>query len=54
MTENVFAGLLTRFMKPIHIELPNEAINVPMPEIIREDYLFKLLNIFDEELLPIG
>lgn len=53
MTKNVFAWLLPRFVKTIHVELSNEAINISMAEIVREDYLFEMINIFDEEFFAI-
>lgn len=54
MTKNVFSWLLPRFVKTIHVELANEAINIPMAKIVREDYLFELINIFYEEFFAIG
>lgn len=54
MTKNVFSWLLARFVKTIHVELANEAINIPMTKIVREDYLFELINIFYEEFFAIG
>jgi|JI8StandDraft_1071087.scaffolds.fasta_scaffold2985775_1 hypothetical protein len=39
-------------MEPVHVELPDERVDVPMPEIERKDFLFESGNIFDSEVLP--
>lgn len=54
MTENVLGGLFPGLVESIHIQLPNEAVDVPVPEVFRQDGFLELLNILDGELFPVG
>lgn len=54
MTKDIFAGILAGLMEAIHIELPDEAVNVPVPKIFREDMILKLIDFFDGELASVG
>lgn len=33
MAKYIFSGLLPGFVKSIHIKLPDETVNVPVPEV---------------------
>ena len=50
MAKDALRLLSSRFMKAIHIELSNEAINLIMPKISRQNNLLELINIFDDKL----
>jgi hypothetical protein len=50
MAKDVLAWVLAGFMKAIHVELANEAINVAMSEVLGQDLVLKLFNLFDREL----
>lgn len=50
VTEYTFRAVFPGFMKPIHIELSNEAIDSLMPKIFWEDNFFKLVDILDDEV----
>lgn len=54
VTKDIFAGIFAGLMEAVHIELPDEAVNVPMPEIFREDMVLKLIDFFDGELTSVG
>lgn len=49
MLENVFIGLVSDFVKVIHIKLTHERGEVPMPEVYRQNFLFELLSVIDDE-----
>lgn len=54
MTKDIFAGIFTGLVEAIHIELSDEAVNVPVPKIFREDMILKLIDFFDGELTSVG
>jgi len=54
MAKNIFSRFLSWFMKPIHIELSDKTINVPMPKIFGQYNLLKLFNVFNCKLFPIA
>lgn len=54
VTKDIFAGILAGLMEAIHIELPDEAVNVPMPEIFGEDMILKLIDFLDGKLTTVG
>ena len=37
-------------MKSVHVELPDETVDVLVSEIFREYFLFKELDVFDRKL----
>jgi hypothetical protein len=53
MAKDIFARLFARFVESIHIELPYEAINVPVPKVFGQNGRLELLNILNSELLSI-
>ena len=40
-------------MKPIHIELSDEAIDIPMSKVLGQDSFLELINVFYTELFAI-
>ncbi len=54
MAENVFGGLFAWFVEAIHVELSDEAVDVPVPEVPGEDDLLEILNIFYGKFFAIG
>jgi hypothetical protein len=54
MTKDVFAGVLTGLVESIHVELPDEAVDVPVPEEFGEDVVLKLINFLDGKLASVG
>ena len=54
MTEDVFGRFFPGLVKSIHVKLPNEAIDVPMTEIFRQDNFFKFINVLDGKFFSIG
>ena len=53
MTEDIFAGILTTLVEAIHVKLPDERVDISMPEIFGQDLILKIINLFDGELPPI-
>ena len=53
MTEDVLGGFFAGFVKPIHVQLSDEAVDVAMPEILGEDDFLELVDIFDGKFLSI-
>lgn len=53
VAEDVFGGFFSGFVKPIHIELSDEAINIAMSEILGEDGLLELVDVFDAEFFSV-
>lgn len=33
MTKNIFAGVLAALVEAVHVELPNEGVDISMPEV---------------------
>lgn len=54
MAEYIFTGILTRFMESVHVELANEAIDVPMPKKFGKDMVLKLIDLLDGKLTAVG
>lgn len=50
MTENTFGGFLARFVKAIHIELPDKAIDFFVAKKPWQDNLLKLTNVLNDKL----
>lgn len=51
MTKNTFGIVFARFVKTIHIELPNKAIDFFVTEIFRKYNFLKLVDIFNYKIL---
>ena len=51
MTKNTFGIIFSRFVKTIHIELPDEAVDFFVAEIFREYDFLELIDIFDDKIL---
>lgn len=51
MAKYAFGVVLAAFVEPIHIELTYEAVYFLMPEVLRQDYLLKFVDVLDDELL---
>ena len=54
MAKDAFGVILTGLMKPIHVELANEAVDFLVPEILGQDNLLKFVDIFDDKILAGG
>jgi hypothetical protein len=54
MAEDIFAGILARLMEAVHVELPNEAIDIPVPEEFGKDMVLELIDLLDGELAAVG
>ena len=54
MAENVFAGVFATLVKPIHVELSDERVDVLVPEVFGEDVFLELIDLFDGELASVG
>lgn len=50
MAEDTFSVVFTGLVKPVHIKLPDEAIDFPMAEIFREDDFLELVDVFNDEI----
>ena len=50
MKEDLFAILSTFLMETIHVELPDEAIDLIVPEVFRQDMLLESFYISDVKL----
>lgn len=49
-TPSVFFACL---MEPIHVELPDETVDVPMPEVFGQHNLLELVDVLDDELAAV-
>ena len=52
--KNIFVGLFPGFVEPIHVKLPDEAVDVFVPEVLGEDDLLKIINVSNGKLPAIG
>ena len=50
MTKDALGIILPRFMKPIHIELSNKAVNFFVPKVLRQNNFLKLIDVLDNKL----
>jgi hypothetical protein len=41
-------------MEAVHVELPNEAVDIAVPKVFGEDMLLKLIDLLDGKLAPIA
>lgn len=51
MPKYAFRGILTAFMKAIHIKLPNERIDLGMSEMVGKDKILKFVDVLDNKFL---
>lgn len=49
MTENIFTGIFTRFMKTIHVQLSNKTIDISMSKEFRKNLSLKLIDLSNSE-----
>ena len=54
VAEDIFAGILAGFVEAIHVELPDEAIDIPMPEIFGEDMFLEFIDLLDGKLAAVA
>lgn len=54
MAEYVFAGVFAALVKTVHIELAYEGVNVSVAEVLGEDMILEVIDLFDGELTPVG
>ena len=54
MTEYTFSCVFSRFMKPIHVELSDEGVNLTVTEIFRQNDIFKLINVLNHKFMAGG
>lgn len=52
--EYAFKFIMFSFVKAVHIELPDKAINFTVSEESWQDYFFKFYNVFNGELGAVG
>ena len=54
MAEDVFAWVFATLMEAVHVELPNEGVDISVPEEFWEDVVLELIDLFDGELTPVA
>ena len=54
VAEDIFAWILAWFMEAVHVELPNEAVDIAVPKVFGGDMLLKLIDLLDGKLAPIA
>ena len=54
VAEYIFGRLLPRFVEPVHIQLPDEAVDVLVSEVFGQDCLLELVDVLDREFFPVA
>lgn len=54
VAEDVLGGLLAGLVEAVHVELPDEAVDVAVSEELGQDGLLELVDVPDGELFPVG
>lgn len=54
VAKNIFGGFFSRLVKTIHVELPDETVDIFVSKIFGEDGLLELLDILDCEFLSVA
>ncbi len=54
MAEDALAAVLAGLVKAIHVELANETVDLAVPEVLGQDSLLELDDVFDDEVLARG
>jgi hypothetical protein len=54
MTEDIFARVLSAFMEAVHVELSDERVDVAMSEVLGQDLILEVLDLFDGELSTVS
>lgn len=54
MAEYILGWLLAGFVKPVHIQLSDKAIDISVAEELRQDDFLELFNILDQEFFAVG
>ena len=47
MTEDVLARILPALVEAVHVELPNEGVDIPMTEVLGKDLVLKIIDLLD-------
>lgn len=53
MAKCAFEAVMLDLVEPVHVELPDKAVDFIVAEIARKDHFFKLLAVFDDKLKPV-
>ena len=54
VAEDILAGILAGLVEAVHVELPDEAIDVPVPEEFGEDVFLELIDLLDGKLAAVA
>lgn len=54
MTEDIFAGVFAGLVEAVHVELSDEAIDIPVSEEFGQDVVLELIDFFDGKLPSVG
>jgi len=54
MSECAFEIVVFDFVEAIHVELPDKAVNLIVPEVFGQNQFFQLNNVLDDELNSVG
>ena len=54
MSEDNFGLIFPGLVESIHVELSDEAVEVAMSEVFGKDLALEFINVFDQELFPVG
>ena len=54
MAENILAGVFATFVEAVHVELPDEGVDVTVPEVFGKDMVLEVVDLFDGELASVG
>jgi hypothetical protein len=54
VTEYVFGGVFTGFVKTVHVQLSYETVDVSVPEELGENLILKFLDFLNGEFFAVG
>ena len=54
MAEDVLAGILPALVEAVHVELPDEGVDIPVPEELGKDLVLKIIDLLDGEFPAVG
>ncbi len=54
VAEDILAGILAGLVEAVHIELPDEAIDVPVSEVFGEDVFLEFVDLLDGKLAAVA
>ena len=53
VTEDIFAGVLATLVEAVHVELPDERVDVSVSEVLGQDVVLEVVDLFDGKLPPV-